>query len=458
MIPARAVRVRIAPSPTGYFHIGTARTALFNWLFAKQNKGQFILRIEDTDRERYNVEYEKDIINSLKWLGLTWDEGPYQQSKRSAIYKRYIKTLLQKKILYHCFCTKEELETERQAQLAQGIPPKYSGKCRRLKTSETKKRLGQKESSVLRLAIPDVKISFKDMIRGEVSFDAGLMGDLVIAKNEQTPLYNLAAVIDDEEMKISHVIRGEDHLANTPKQIILQRVLGFNQPKYAHLPLILDPDRSKLSKRYAAAAIQEYQEKGYLSAALVNFLLLLGWHPQDNQEIFSKEEMIDKFELQRVQKGSAVFNADKLNWINAQYVKKLTDKELAKLLKIKANSKNMKIIALLKERMVKLGDFKELSDFFYNLLDYPAELLPWEDISQTDTRKYLEEIYKMGRNIDEIKIRSLAEQAGSRGAVLWPLRIALSGKRASPGPFEIINILGKKESLKRIKIALDKLG
>ena len=280
------VRVRLAPSPTGYLHIGTARTALFNYLFAKKHEGQFILRVEDTDIERSEKKYEKDIMDGLRWLGLEWDEGPveaategqllvnqykgdfgpYRQSGRTAIYEKYLKKLLDEGHAYYCYCTKEELEAERQAMLSQGLAPKYSGRCRNGKPSDAN------DPQIIRFKVPDVRVSFRDMIRGEISFNAGLIGDIAIAKNLQTPLYNFVVVIDDHEMEITHVIRGEDHINNTPKQILFMEALGFSRPHYAHLPLILDPDRSKMSKRYSATAIQEYRNQGYLPEAVINFL------------------------------------------------------------------------------------------------------------------------------------------------------------------------------------------
>jgi len=254
----KKIRTRFAPSPTGNLHIGGARTALFNWLFSKQHKGKFILRIDDTDTERSKQEYEKNIIDGLKWLGLNWDEGPdvegdygpYRQSERGEIYKKYLQKLLDENKAYYCFCSKEELEADRQAMLSQGIAPKYSGKCRHLFKEESEKRLARWEEGVIRFKVPEHEVEFVDLIRGKIKFNSALIGDLVIAKNLDAPLFNFAGIIDDCEMKISHVIRGEDHLPNTPKQILMAEALGFEPPKYAHLPLILAPDRSKLSKRY----------------------------------------------------------------------------------------------------------------------------------------------------------------------------------------------------------------
>lgn len=442
------IRVRIAPSPTGYLHIGTARTALFNYLFAKKNDGKFVLRIEDTDLERSDLKYEKDIIEGMKWLGLEWDEGPIRQSDRLDIYEKYINQLLEVGDAYYCSCSKEELEKERQALLSQGFAPKYSGKCRDLKLTS-----GQ----VIRFKISEIKINFTDLIRGDISFDASLIGDIVIAKNARTPLYNFAVVVDDAEMKISHVIRGEDHIANAPKQILLQKALGFDQPHYAHLPLILDPDRSKMSKRHSATSVQEYKEAGYLPEALVNFMALLGWHPTDDKEIMSLKEIIEKFQLERVQKAGAVFNIEKLDWLNAQYIKNLSEKELAKLLDLKATTTNLKIVALNKDRMKKLSDFKELSVFLFKLPEYPSELLVWKGSSQKETLENLKLLEELIQKKKEKQIMALAEEKG-KGNILWPLRVALSGQDKSPGPLEILDALGREEAVKRIDTAIKKLS
>jgi len=441
------VRVRIAPSPTGPLHIGTARTALFNWLFARQNKGFFILRIEDTDLERSAPEFEKDILESLQWLDLNWDEKLYRQSERLDIYEKHIKQLLEKDSAYWCQCTKEELEIERQYFLSQGLPPKYSGKCR-----EKNLKMG----AVIRFRMPDRHISFTDIIRGKIEFDAGLFGDIVVAKNLRTPLYNLAAVIDDAEMKISHVIRGEDHIANTPKQILLQETLGFHRPHYGHLPLILDPGRAKLSKRYAATAIKEYQEQGYLPDALVNFMALLGWHPANEREILSRQELIKEFDLVHVQKAGAIFNPEKLNWLNSQYLKRSGDEQLLKLLHWPRSEKNKKIVALFKERARTLKHFSQLAGFLKNLPDYETDLLLWKEQKRGDAYQALEKTAALIKKGEEKEIAALAEKEG-RGEIFWLLRVALSGLKDSPPPLEILEVLGKKEALARIKIAMEKL-
>src|SRR3989344_3662564 len=489
------IRVRIAPSPTGFLHIGTARTALFNWLFAKKYGGAFVLRIEDTDLERSDSKYETDIIESLKWLGLEWDEGPldadqrglnadsrgkftgefgpYRQSERLEIYEKYIKKLLDEKLAYYCYCDKEELEAERQALLAQGFPPKYSGKCR--STSSRQVRLASKHQGkpqVIRFIVPEIKITFKDLIRGNISFDTGLIGDIAIAKDIRTPLYNFAVVIDDYEMKISHVIRGEDHIANTPRQIAIQKALDFPQPYYAHLPLILDPDRHKISKRFSATSLREYREEGYLPQAMVNFMALLGWHAAPEQmqelglppdrEIFNLDDLVKFFDLKRVQKAGAIFNIDKLNWLNAQYLKSLKDKDLAELLKVK----NVKIIALVRERMKKISDFQELAGPLLTPSDYFAELLIWKDSPKEVILDNLKESLRIfsatlaadfNQEALNKTIGLLAEQRG-KGEVFWPIRAALSGKKNSPGPLEIAEAIGKKETIKRIETAIKKLS
>ncbi len=460
------MRVRIAPSPTGYLHVGTARTALFNWLFAKKNGGTFVLRIEDTDLERSEKKFEKDIIDGLKWLGLEWDEGPIRQSDRLEIYEKYINKLLEDEAAYYCFCSKEELETERQAMLTQGFAPKYSGKCRSLKREEAEKKIKTGADYIIRFKVQTTKVTFKDIIRDNIVFDTALIGDIAIAKNPRAPLYNFAVVVDDEEMKISHVIRGEDHIANTPKQILIQQALGFRQPHYAHLPLILDPDRSKMSKRYSATSIQEYKDAGYLPETMTNFMALLGWHPAGEKELFTLEELVQEFGLDRVQKAGAVFNIEKLNWLNAQYIRNTDNKIIAEKINLAPTKENLKIIEITKGRMKKLTDFKELAGFLFELADYPTTLLIWKETPKEkiiNNLKSVEEILTAVSNESfnqaslEKLLMPLAEEQG-RGEVFWPLRTALSGRENSPGPFEIMEAIGKKETLQRLKIAVSKLN
>jgi len=459
--PKKEIRVRIAPSPTGYLHIGTARTALFNWLFAKNQGGSFILRIEDTDLERSDPVYEKDIIENLEWLGLNWDEGPFKQTDRLDIYEKYIKKLLEEGRAYYCFCTKEELEAEKQAMLSQGLAPKYSGRCCGNKKPDPNR------PSIIRFRMPETEVIFNDLIRGKVKFNTGLIGDIIIAKDLRTPLYNLAVVVDDFEMKISHVVRGEDHISNTPKQIMLQKALGFGEPVYAHLPLILSADRKKLSKRFLKTSVTDYRNEGYLAEAMINFLALLGWHPEeDNREVFDLKELTKDFNLKRIQKGGAVFNLEKLDWLNSRYIMRLEPEELIERSEnfiprewFKDKEFLAKVIKIEKERVKKLTDFAKLVGFFFKLPDYPANLLIWD---KTPEKRILENLRSILPLLDDFsninnKIMALAESRG-RGEVFWPLRVALSGQTASPGPFEILGVLGHDESLKRIKIAIQKLN
>ena len=495
--PQKSVRVRFAPSPTGLLHIGSARTVLFNWLFAKQNNGKFILRIEDTDTERSNPEFEKDILEGIKWLGLDWDEGvgvggpyePYRQSERLDIYEKYLHKLLGEDKAYYCFCTKEQLESDRQAMLAQGLAPKYSGRCRDLSKGEAESLFKKGEPAVIRFRVPETEIEFNDLIRGKIRFNTALIGDIVIARNLKSPLYNFSATVDDFEMKITHVIRGEEHLSNTPKHILIQKVLGFNEPKYAHLPLILAPDRSKLSKRNLEISLADYKNQGYLSEAIVNFIALLGWHPKEDKEILSVDELIEKFDLKRVQKAGAIFNIEKLEWLNSQYIKKIDAADLVEKVrdfvpeewKIKENKELfIKAVDIERERIKKLTDFKELADFFFELPDYEINLLAWPRPTpatplekgigepKIDKEKILanlkllieeiNKVFKVDFNKEALEklIAPLTEVWG-RGELLWPLRAALSGKEASPGPFEIMEVLDKEETLRRLEIAVKKL-
>lgn len=482
------VRVRIAPSPTGYFHIGTARTALFNWLFARHMGGSFILRIEDTDLARNKPEYEKNIIESMEWLGLTYDEGPllnggykgkygpYRQTERLDSYERYLTQLLKEHKAFYCFCTKEELEGERISQEAAGQVPRYSGKCRSVTDSEVAQRIGAGAKPVIRLKVLPKKIHFTDYIRGVVEFDNALIGDVVIAKSLREPLYNFAVVIDDFEMEITDVIRGEEHLANTPKQLAIIEALGFPMVRYAHLPIILSATgKGKMSKRDGGTAIRDYQVAGYLPQAMINFVGLLGWHPSDDKELLTSEEMAKAFTLERVQKGGAKFNLDKLNWFNTSYIKALPEEELLKqLIAFGAipsthtfnNEQLLKVVRLGKERMIKLSDFAELAGFLFELPAYDPKLLVWKKGTPENAKEHLSLIATMleaqkptafTKAALEALLMPMAEAKG-RGDVLWPLRTALSGKAASPGPFEILDALQKDESLKRIRIAIEKLS
>jgi glutamyl-tRNA synthetase len=381
---------------------------------------------------------------------------------------------------YYCYCTREELEAQKQSFIAQGLPPKYSGHCRTI-SSPPPGRAPQ----VIRFLTPEVEVAFRDLVRGEVKFDAALLGDMVIARSISEPLYNLAVVIDDHEMKISHVIRGEDHLPNTPKQILLLRALHFREPVYAHLPLLLGPDRRKLSKRYLESSFLEYRDRGYLPEAFVNFLALLGWHPKEDREVLTREELIKTFDIRRVQKGGATFAAEKLEWLNREHLRRLPEGELvarltaylaslqpdsplyASLRKGKAREAFLlKILRVERERMKTLADFIELAGFFFVLPEYEPELLRWQndppekgERALTRSRELLASLKgeELSKETVAPALQDLMREEGT-GSVLWPLRVALSGKRASPDPFDILEVLGKKESMRRIDIAREKLS
>ena len=517
------VRVRIAPSPTGFLHLGTARTALFNYLFAKKYQGRFIVRIEDTDLERSKPEFEKAILEGLKWLGIEWTEGPdlggeygpYRQSEREDFYEKYTKKLLTEKKAYFCFCSKKDLEAQRQYLLSIGKPPRYSGKCVNLSEKEVERNLKEGKNYVIRFKVHPQNVEFEDLIRGKIKFDTSLMGDFVIAKDLKSPLYNYACVMDDYEMKISHVIRGEDHISNTPKQILIYKAFQISPPLFAHLPLILGPDRTKLSKRHGAVSISQYKKEGYLAESLVNFMAFLGWNPGTEREIYSLSSLVKEFSIERVQKGGAIFNIKRLNYLNSFYIRRKSLEKLTELclpylieanlieelkdnpghlkktkklfaeeeggqFKIKEAGEQIslavieKIISLYQERLQKLSEIVELVDFFFkDKLEYDRGLLRWREASDKEISlaidklknilpKIKEEDWKE-KNLENLLLKEAEDfslkinKVGDRGYLLWPLRVALTGKKASAGPFEIAEILGKEKTIKRIKEAREKL-
>lgn len=434
------IRVRIAPSPTGNLHIGTTRTALFNYLLAKKHGGTFIVRIEDTDKERSTPEFEKDILDGMKWLGLDWDEF-YRQSERTEIYKTYIKKMIEGGFAYE---SKEEVKEE-----------------------------GQRVS-VIRFKNPNKVITFTDMIRGEISFDTTDLGDFVIAKSFDEPLYHLVVVIDDHEMKISHVIRGEDHISNTPRQILIGQAIGASLPLYAHLPLILTKERKKMSKRDGATSMMDYINKGYTKETLINFIAFLGWHPEGDEEIYSLEKLIQEFDISRVQKGGAIFDTDKLNWFSKEYIKKLSDEDFAKIVNEYSTISitNPVFLNLIRERITVYSEIAELvtptGEFGHLLYDVAitdhAKAI-WKDSTAEQTKQNLSDILIILEQIDEKDFTSektkeaiwdYATEKG-RGAVLWPTRYLLSGQDKSPDPFTIMGILGKEKSLVRLRNGIEKL-
>ena len=487
---ATSIRVRFAPSPTGPIHVGSVRTALFSWLFARKYGGTFVLRIEDTDKERSEKRYDDELLQGLSWLGLDWDEGPqpigaggqlaldevsekgefgpYRQSERTAIYKKHLQQLIESGDAYYCYCTKDDIEAQRQAMLSQGLPPKYNGHCRNTPAPEGK------TPEVIRFKVPEVKVEFKDLVRGKVVFDAALFGDMIIAKDLDTPLYNFAVVVDDALMQISHVIRAEDHLSNTPKQILMQRALGFAEPIYAHIPLILNADRSKMSKRFSDTALLSYRERGYVPEAMINFLALLGWHPHGDKEVLSREELIAEFDIDRVQQSGAVFNEEKLDWLNREHIKAMPIAEVAALaapffakqnIMVRDEALLERVIAVQIARAKTLEDLATASAFFFAVPEYEPKLLIWKDSS---TLKEVAEVLNAAR----VVINGIAAEdfnretltaclplivgERSRGVVLWPLRVAVSGQANSPDPIEIMSVIGKDESLHRIDAAIKK--
>lgn len=478
------VRVRIAPSPSGNLHVGTARTALFNYLFAKKNNGKFVLRIEDTDLDRSSEAYIKNIYDSLKALGLNWDEGPdvggpygpYQQSDRFDIYPKYAQRLVDAGFAYECFCTQEELEAEKEESIKNKKAHTYSGKCRHL-TEEQKEQFrkeGRKPS--IRFHVPESgETKFTDMVKGDLKFDNILIGDFVIMKSNGTPTYNFAVVIDDMEMKISHIIRGEDHISNTAKQILIYEALGAKVPEFGHLGMILAPDRSKLSKRHGATAVSEFVEKGYLTDALINFVALLGWSPSDGQEIKSLEEIVQDFRIHEVSSSNSIFEYDKLNWMNGQYIKKMDIKELTELAKpfLKdydltelSQSQLEKMVEVTKEPITILSDLTNDVKYFFKE-DVEIEPDVQETVLNTDKSqtvlKYIDEKEISNWAFDDEE--KLHEQLGELRAyfkeqgikpkeTMWAIRAAVTGRTHGADMVAVLQILGKDRVAHRIKNAL----
>jgi len=455
----KKVRVRFAPSPTGYLHVGNARTALFNWLFARQNKGVYILRVEDTDIERSEREYEDRLIKDLGWLGLDWDEGPdkggdygpYRQSLRVDQYNAYAQALIDQGKAYYCFCSPEELKREREKALAQGKTPVYSGRCRGLPVGESKKRVKAGEEAVVRLLTPDKgTLTFHDIVRGSLSFQLGLIGDPVLIRSNGTPSYNYAVVIDDALMKISHVIRGEDHLINTVKQLLLYKALGFDPPLFAHLSMVMGKDNTRLSKRHGATSVYQFSQQGILSLALFNYLALLGWSPPDGREVLSKKELVEGFDLTKASRSAAIFDYDKLYWINRQHIKQLSEKEKAEKALIE-----LKKAGYLPERLSHrqwhwlekavvplsrgINKFSDIAEKFSIFFKFSPESMTVEArrVLETDCgRKVVIALYeKLNRekkiDFDRLSLISgdIKKETGCKGKDLFhPLRVALTAQ------------------------------
>lgn len=484
---SKSIRVRNCPSPTGLLHIGTVRTALYNYLFAKKNKGTLVFRSEDTDQVRSTKEYEENIISGLSRLGLIGDEGvhlkgyfgPYRQSERAEIYKKYLEKILESGHAYYCFCTKEELEQEREEQQKKKLPPRYSGKCRHLNLTESKARVANGEKAVIRLKVPEnQEIIFHDLVRGENKTNSKELADFVIGKSLEQALYNFTVVVDDYLMQITHVIRGEDHIPNTPKQILIYEAFDWKIPQFAHLPLILNQDKTKLSKRKNKVSIDDYLAEGYLPEALINFLALLGWNTADEKEIFSLDELIEAFSLERVHKGGAVFDLEKLNWLNGYYLRNLSLEELIEKITpylensgLKSAQKDLKrYVPLIHERIKLLSEAPDLLRFMLvEKLNYEAELflhkkmkvdLEMAKMALEKSLPVLEKIEKTDwnqANLEEVLIALVQKLNLKNGQILWPLRVALTGEKFSPGVFEVADVLGKERSLERIRGGVSRL-
>ncbi len=476
------VRVRYAPSPTGHLHIGNARTALFNYLFARSQGGKFIIRIEDTDRKRNIEGGEQSQLNYLKWLGIDWDEsvdvggeyGPYRQSERNDIYKTYYEELLEKGLAYKCYCTEEELEKEREEQAARGEMPRYSGKCRNLTKEEQEKLEAEGRQPSIRFKVPQGEvISFNDIVKGEISFETDGIGDFVIVKKDGTPTYNFAVAVDDYLMKMTHVLRGEDHISNTPKQIMIYNALGWEIPAFGHMTLIVNENRKKLSKRDESIIqfIEQYEELGYLPEALFNFITLLGWSPVGEEELFTKDQFIEIFDVHRLSKSPAVFDTHKLKWVNNQYVKKLdldqvielTVPHLQKAGKVSEELTGSeqewvrKLISLYQEQLSYGAEIVELTElFFKDDIQYNREartVLEEEQVPEV-LRVFAEKLEQLDSFApDEIKasIKAVQKETGHKGKKLFmPIRVATTGQTHGPELPQSIELLGKDTVLKRL--------
>ncbi len=473
------VRVRFAPSPTGYPHLGNIRTALFNWAFARHNNGVFILRIEDTDIARL-VEGAKDVIlESLLWLGLDWDEGPYFQSQRLELYREAADQLLKRELAYQCYCSPQRLESMRQEQMKRKQPPGYDRRCRSL----TREQKAEMEASgiipVVRFKSPlEGQTSFNDLLRGQIIFENSTLDDFVILKSDGYPTYHLANIVDDHDMAISHVLRADEWLSSTPRHVLLYQAFGWQPPLFAHLPMILGTDRSKLGKRHGATAINEYQEQGYLPEAMFNFLVLLGWALDDKTELLTRSDIVKNFSLERISKAAAVFNKDKLDWMNGVYLRGLSLEEfvqraipfLERDLPVEISRPLdtgyiSQFMLFVQERARTLAEVPKLSDFFFvDELEYDASLL----LGKIDKSEAIKGLQASVARVDDLNdwtatsleavFRPLAEELGLKTGVFFGLlRVAITGRTAAPPLFQTMEVLGKERCLRRLKSGIDKI-
>jgi glutamyl-tRNA synthetase len=468
------VRVRFAPSPTGYLHVGGARTALFDWLFARQHNGVFILRIEDTDVERSSEEMTRGILDAMTWLGLKWDEGPYLQSAGFEQHRDAVQKLLPSGNAYYCFCSPELLDSKRKEAAARKTDFKYDRTCLKLAPDEVKRRLESGERAAVRFKVPDGAVTFNDAVVGEVTVSSEMIEDFVLLRSNGQPTYHVSVVVDDIAMRITHVIRGADHISNTPKQILLYRALGAPIPKFAHIPLILGPDKTRLSKRHGATSVMAYQEQGILPEAMRNFLALLGWSPGNDQEMFDDDELIRAFSLEGISRANAVFNPDKLAWFNAQYIAKLPFEKLIRYLKPEYMKAGLWRDSLEKEesewfrflidvyrpRAKVLQDFPKLSRMF--LIDHVEydQAAVEKFLKDDGVRGYLKTLSDRLAALPEFThesleaaVRTLAEELGIKPAILMNAsRVALTGQAVAPGLFDVMMLLGRDKTVTRLRL------
>lgn len=479
-----SVRVRFAPSPTGYLHVGGLRTALYNYLFARRNNGTFILRIEDTDRTRFVEGAVENLIETLRWAGLDYDEGPvkggpkgpYVQSQRTDVYGQHALQLVEGGKAYYAFDTAEELEEMRKTLEKQGKFPKYDRRALNLSAREVKSRLDAGLPAVVRMKVPEsTQIAFDDLVRGRVEFSSDLIDDQVLLKSDGYPTYHLANVVDDHLMEVSHVIRGEEWLSSTPKHVLLYQYLGWDPPKFAHLPLLLNPDKSKLSKRQGDVAVEDYRQKGYLKEALINFVAFLGWNPGDERELFGLEELVKEFSLERVGKAGAVFNVDKLNWMNFEHLRRKSDTEVLAMLKEYLTKSRFRdcqlsddyllhVITAMRERATFIRDFVEKCPYFYEPpVEYDSDVTKkrWKQGTPGHLAMLREEFSKLEKPTKEeyeTALHRTAEASNVKNSdLIHPLRLAVSGMGIGPGVFDILFILGKDETMRRMATAIERI-
>ena len=499
----KKIRTRFAPSPTGFVHIGSLRTALFSFLFARHNSGQHVLRIEDTDQNRIVEGALENLLRVMKIVGIEFDEGfylkddgsvgergdkgSYLQSKRLDLYQKYAKQLVDEGKAYYCFCTEQRLEDLRKEQTALKKPPMYDRLCYKLSADEVKNKLEEFKATgknpVIRFLIPEGSTTIHDLIYGNITYDHKVLDDQVILKSDGFPTYHLAVVVDDHFMEISHVIRGDEWIPSTPKHLLLYAALGWQPTEFAHLPLILNADKSKLSKRQGDVSVEDFLDKGYLPQALLNFVAFLGWNPKTEQELFSLEELIKVFDLAHVHKTGAVFDINKLDWINGLYIRTMSNNQLTDLLKPYWTKAGVNIfdftqeyleaiVGLEKERLKKLSEIGGRTGYYFKAPEYDAVLLVWKKSDAGDAKKKLTELHELLSGIEEnnfdkenleTEIKNfIVGKLYDNGSVLWPLRAALTGQEKSPGPFETASVLalglGKAEVLQRLQTGIQKLG